>query len=309
MQASRPAAHWEFQDACLWSSVPFQAPATYMAQPPSPELIFLSCDSVNCIAQPPSPCLSFRSCNLEDGLSDTDDDGREGQPLRHGTKSNHGLILPLTPDLNASIFAGTVRAAFCNQLNIFGSTRQFSPPEVLVVEGCSLGEPVTFGDVRGLGAIFHALLGPSSTFRHELANGESAEVSPLQRAEAWPHVVGGTVTQMIKVPVKGNIPFEEDLRAAVCSGGLGFRVDDRWPEDTAPCVAIQLLSVAQIGWPIGDLQTEVLHLFVQESLDGPICLRTFGKVPSGRTRDLALHGLRDTRARFVTLAMRHCGSI
>jgi hypothetical protein len=97
---------------------------------------------------------------------------------------------------------------------------------------------------------------------------------------------------LASIPVLGKRIFSEETRIAI------FR------EGSTTTLLVQTVEKLAIGFPIGDMLTERLHLFTQED-GGPIQLRTFGIAMPGRAQRPALEGMAKKHASHFIPTLHH----
>lgn len=311
MQAQKPPFAWELHNAAATDLTPVHnKPAC--GSFPSEE--FFDCSSQSSFDEmlDAANCETFCDrCSARCKLSNS--------PCLRGCNAARGTqrALPQSPRLQGSdaevaerhplqwlSFDGSLSDAFKSHTCSCDGTLRYTPLDEFVRVGCSLGDGIEVGHPpMTLEAVFHALLGRQSKFRCQLTDGDDPVVSPIKRIQQSPWIYVGRTSQLIKVRVKGKLPFEEELRVASCLDTLDAimrRADGRRPH---PVMAFHFSSVLRFGWPAGDITAEVLHLFSQEDETSPVVLWSFGLVPPGSLQKRTLDGLQEARKRFVEIVL------
>eukprot|EP00747_Dinoflagellata_sp_TGD_P067073 gnl/TRDRNA2_/TRDRNA2_155105_c2_seq1.p1 gnl/TRDRNA2_/TRDRNA2_155105_c2~~gnl/TRDRNA2_/TRDRNA2_155105_c2_seq1.p1 ORF type:complete len:429 (+),score=46.07 gnl/TRDRNA2_/TRDRNA2_155105_c2_seq1:125-1288(+) len=92
------------------------------------------------------------------------------------------------------------------------------------------------------------------------------------------------------LPVLGRRSYEEELRIVM------------YRDKAIDALAVQVSANLSIGFPVGDYQTELLHIYSQEAADRPICLNSFGLAQPGRAQKPALQGMREKQLQYIAIA-------
>lgn len=182
------------------------------------------------------------------------------------------------------VFSGSMDAAVAAVAKTGDGARQYTQPSELLRIGTALAEPMEVAQSPAtIQGVAEVLFGQNSSFRMLLVDGEHTKVSPLRRHPQSEHVGVTTASCVLSIPVLGKRAFSEEMRVALCREG------------STTTLLIQTVETSAIGFPVGDVLTERLHLLSQHDA-GPIQLRSVGTAMPGRAQQPALEGMAKVHA-------------